>query len=341
MKLATKVIYGILAALQLVAVTLSGQTFQFTEKEVRFKNGSIELAGTLISPNKETPSPAVVFLHGSGPATRAGARPYAEEFAKMGIASLIFDKRGSGASGGSWLTSSLEDLSRDALAAVEHLKSLNTIDANRIGFWGVSQAAWVATLAASQSADIGFMILISGGGATPLESELFSYRTAMQRANLAGAEIADAERVLGAYFDFLATGNNRAGLVTELEQKQNAAWYKYAPLDRILPSDENRSNWSWVATWDPAPHIEKLTCPVLLLFGDKDTDHPTEIAVRKWREGLNKAGNKGATVMIFPGAGHGIRMRDSHTGGGRAPFADGYAEVMLGWLWQHVVAAKQ
>lgn len=329
------------AALQLVTGHLSAQDSGFTEEEVRFRNDSIELAGTFISPRGGTRSPGVVFLHGSGPALRAGARPYAEEFAKLGIASLIFDKRGSGSSGGSWLTASLDDLSNDALAAVRYLRALDNVDSLQVGLWGVSQAGWVATLAASQSPDIAFMILISGGGATPRESEVFSYRSAMKRANLSGAEVDDAERVIDMYFRYLATGANRSELVSELERDRNKPWYKYASLDRILPSEENRTNWSWVATWDPTPHIEKTMCPVLLMFGDKDTDHPTDIAVKKWRDGLRKAGNTEATVMVFLGAGHGIRMREGFTGSGRPPFADGYAEIMLGWLWQHVVSKNR
>jgi hypothetical protein len=45
--------------------------------------------------------------------------------------------------------------------------------------------------------------------------------------------------------------------------------------------------------------------------------------------------------MVFAGAGHGIRMREGHDGGGRAPFAEGYGEVQLGWLWRHVLAGDQ
>jgi hypothetical protein len=74
------------------------------------------------------------------------------------------------------------------------------------------------------------------------------------------------------------------------------------------------------------------------MFGDLDTDHPTELAVSRWREGLSAAGNPDATVMIFPGAGHGIRMRDGFTGPGSAPFAAGYAEAQVGWLWLHVMS---
>ena len=100
-------------------------------------------------------------------------------------------------------------------------------------------------------------------------------------------------------------------------------------------------NWSWVASWDPVPYTAKITCPVLLMFGDRDTDHPTDVAVLKWREGLKQARNDQATIMVFPGAGHGIRMREGYPGTGRPLFADGYADVMVGWLWRHVVDGKK
>ena len=310
------------------------------EKDIRFQNGSVELAGTFVSPRTGTRFPAVVFLHGSGPSTRAGARPYAEEFAKMGIASLIFDKRGSGASGGSWVSSSLDDLAGDALAAVSYLKTLGNVDSSRIGLWGVSQAGWVETLAASQSPDIAFMIVISGGGASPRESEFFSYKQEFDKAGLSDSEQSQAFDLVGAYFKYLATGKGRSRVAALLEGTNGRLSPLAKQLTRILPSEENRTNWSWVATWNPSQSIEKITCPVLLMFGDKDTEHPTQLAVQKWKMGLKKAGNKNVTVVVFPGAGHGIRMREGFSGKGRPPFADGYSEVMLGWLWQHVVMGE-
>ena len=112
-------------------------------------------------------------------------------------------------------------------------------------------------------------------------------------------------------------------------------------LSQILPSEENRANWSWVATWDPVPSMARISGPVLLMFGDHDTNHPTAVAVEKWREGLRQAGNEQVTIMVFPGAGHGTRMREGYTGTGRPPFADGYEDLMLGWLWRHVVIGEK
>lgn len=336
-KIRRSIAVGVLGVV--VCAEASGQPLQFTERDVTFRNGAVELHGTFMRPVSPRPAPAIVFLHGSGPHARAGFKPYAEEFARMGVASLFFDKRGSGKSGGSWVTASLQDLAGDALAAVAHLKTEDGIDSSRIGFWGISQAGWVAPLAVARSKDVAFMILISGGGAAPRESELFSYRQQFARAGLSPADSALAEDVLKTYFEYLATGEGRAPLVARLAEIRKGTLRPLADqLERILPSEENRSNWSWVASYDPAPHIQALTCPILLLFGGADADHPTDVAVERWRSGLRKAGNDRASIVVFPGAGHGIRMREAASGGGRAPFADGYAEVQLGWIWQHVVA---
>ncbi len=312
------------------------------EREVSFRNGDVELHGTLILPAAAEKVPAVVFLHGSGPMTREGFRPLAERMARLGVAGLFYDKRGTGDSGGSWLRASLDDLAGDALAAVELLKSQSAIDATRIGFWGISQAGWIAPRAAARSADVGFLIVVSGGGASPREEEELSYLNAWDEARWSADQKADGLALVERYFHYLATGEGRPELARHLDELAAA---DSAPLHdlgqrlgRILPSEGNRANWAWVATYDPLPDIAQVRCPVLLLFGDADREEPTAIAVERWREGLARAGNGDVTLMVFPGAGHGIRM-GRHDGTDRAPFAAGYFEVLLGWLWQHVVAA--
>lgn len=317
----------------------------FTEREVNFQSGATDLSGTVILPSTPGAHPAVVFLHGSGPGTRAGARPYAEEFARLGVASLIFDKRGCGSSKGSWLTASLDDLSQDALAAVSCMKSQEGIDPGKIGLWGVSQAGWIAPHAAAQSQDIAFMILISGGGVTPRESELFSWGKTFDEFGLSAAQQEQAFDLLHSYYQYLASGENRPELAARLDDLaglQDSPLAELAKhLQKIFPSVENQPNWRWVASYDPASDLEKVHCPLLLMFGDQDTQHPTQAAIKAWRAALQRAGNDKLTLMIFPGAGHGIRMSKSHRDHQRAPFADGYEEAMLGWLWLHVVQAQQ
>ena len=140
---------GLLSLTLALATTPSAGALR--EHEVVLPHGDVELAGTIALPEGPGPHPAVVFLHGSGPVTRAGAADYAERFAGIGLASLRFDKRGTGSSTGSWANSSLEDLARDAVVALDHLRGLPEIDPARVGFWGVSQAGWVAVRASALS----------------------------------------------------------------------------------------------------------------------------------------------------------------------------------------------
>src|SRR5262245_34925278 len=80
------------------------------EEEVTFRNGPVKLGGTLVRPAGPGPFPAAVFLHGSGPEGRWASRYLANAFARSGIAALVYDKRGVGASTGAWREAGLGEL---------------------------------------------------------------------------------------------------------------------------------------------------------------------------------------------------------------------------------------
>lgn len=311
------------------------QKQDFTEKNVQFQNDSVTLSGTIVKPISDGDAPAIVFLHGSGPMTRAGFRSYAEEFAKLGIASIFYDKRGTGESEGSWVTVSIDDLANDALAAFELLKKEDGIDPTRIGVWGVSQAGWIASAMASKTSELGFMIIISGGGASPRESERFSYRMQMLFKGLNADEVEKGLAMVEQFFQYLAGDMEREAFINQLDEADEKLGFLRDQLKNITPSAKNRTNWSWVADYDPANDIQQIKCPVLLMFGDQDVDQPTELAVKKWKQGLSD--NDNTSIVVFPGAAHGIRMGHHGHGNSRPPFADGYLELQLGWLLKHVV----
>jgi hypothetical protein len=75
----------------------------YREQEVRFHNGPVALAGSVLVPTGPGPHPGVVVVHGAGQQDREGYRGLADRFARHGIAALLYDKRGSGQSTGHYL----------------------------------------------------------------------------------------------------------------------------------------------------------------------------------------------------------------------------------------------
>ena len=110
----------------------------YREENVTFRNGDITLAGRLLVPNTKGPHPAVIMVQGGGPTNRN--LPVFPEyvFARHGIAALVYDGRGTGAStGGAWRESSFGDLAEDALAGVEFLRRHKDINPKQVGIWGL------------------------------------------------------------------------------------------------------------------------------------------------------------------------------------------------------------
>ena len=77
-------------------------------EDVEFSNGDIHLSGTLVVPKGRGPFPAIVRIHGAGPADRVNSID--EYYAYHGIAFLSYDKRGVGRSSGDWRTAGVEEL---------------------------------------------------------------------------------------------------------------------------------------------------------------------------------------------------------------------------------------
>ena len=149
---------------------------------VRFANGDVRLAGTLISPTTGGRHPAVILVHGSGAENRDFILPFARFLVRRGMAVLGYDKRGVGESTGDWKTASFEVLAGDASAAFEYLKTRSDIDPARIGLLGVSQAGWVMPLAAVRAKDLAFLISISGAAIPAAETTIDQAQNEMTAA---------------------------------------------------------------------------------------------------------------------------------------------------------------
>ena len=292
------------------------QAASTTGADLRIATGGVELAATLTLPAGPGPHPAIVLLAGSGPSTRQSLRKFSDHFNSVGFATLVYDKRGSGQSTGSWTTASFDDNVADAQAAIAILMADTRIDRRRIGVWGVSQAGWFVPALTVRAPDLAFAIVLTGGGATPRDVEMFMHEASLDAAGVTPAQRDQARRLLTAYFAWLGTGVDRAGVVQLMTLAKPESWYRAIALDGVMPSDANRPRWEWVAKYDPMPFIEQMKLPTLVVLGTADQMGSTPLAAERWRSGLDRAGNRRASVVVIDGMGHAATIGSSHEQGG-------------------------
>jgi pimeloyl-ACP methyl ester carboxylesterase len=206
------------------------------EVEVHFRCVGVVLAGTLFLPKHAGPVPAVVYVHGSGEASRWRYEvPWVQQIVGAGIAFFSYDKRGVGESQGACCPgdqSHFNLLAADADGAVNAVRQRPEIDRAQIGFLGTSQAAWVVPLAAVRSHDrVAFMALADAPAVTTHEEEQWS--------RLAGEEATNPPPL---------TREKRAELTRQLH-----------------PSG-----------FDPVPLLEQTTVPGIWVYGRQDRSQPAE-----------------------------------------------------------------
>lgn len=309
----------------------------YRAEPVRYPSGAVSLGATLLVPASPGPHPAVVMIHGSGPTTRRALMPLADALARGGIAVLVPDKRGAGASTGNWARATFDDLASDAIAGVEWLLSRPEINHRQIGLHGASLGGWVAPLAATRSGDVSFIIVEAAPGLSPIDHERRRVEAQMQADGFTPHVIAAALRFMDLKFDVARSGEGWERLGSAVEEAHRQGWASYVNPPSSLESLQ--WNWRHVLSYDPLPALERLKVPVLALYGGLDTIVPTAQHLAPFEQALRRAGNPDVTIQVFPRANH--HFFEAVTGGrGEVArlreFVDGYFDARVDWLLERV-----
>jgi pimeloyl-ACP methyl ester carboxylesterase len=143
--------------------------FPYKIEEVAFKNGTVNLAGTLTLPLGDGTFPAVLLISGSGlqdrDQTLFGHKPFwvlADYLTRAGIAVLRVDDPGIGKSTPHPKPPTTADFATDVEAGVEFLKKDDRISS--VGLIGHSEGGAIAAIVASRSDDINFIVLMAAPG---------------------------------------------------------------------------------------------------------------------------------------------------------------------------------
>lgn len=302
------------------------------EEDVVFHNGDVRLAGNVFVPKTPGPHPAIVCIHGSGPNTRERLEYMADFFARQGLVSLFFDKRGEGGSTGDWETVGFEPLAEDGIAAVQYLESRPDVDAQRVGLWGISQAGWIMPLAAHKAPEIDFVIVTSGATVNVEEEGYFDFLVRLRDAGYSKEDEAAARKLLELDFQVSMTGEGYEELQAMARGLQQEPWYPTLNYFPTPPHFKFRHFYRLIGDFDPVPILKQIDLPMLWLYGEADTsvDAARSIGIL---EPIIADGDRPWTIRAFPNANHGIRVPPAP--GSAFPFrapAPGYFEAMAEWL---------
>ncbi|BDX30914.1 alpha/beta hydrolase [Mycobacterium antarcticum] len=139
-------------------------------ERVDFVSGGTRCAAWLTLPPGAGSHPAVVLAHGLGATHDMLLTQYEQHFAAAGIATLAFDYRHTGASGGEPRQRiSLARQRQDVMAALTYAMTRKDVDPGRVGLWGTSLGAMNVIRAAAGRSDVAAAVvqcpIVHGPGA--------------------------------------------------------------------------------------------------------------------------------------------------------------------------------
>lgn len=280
------------------------------EKRILVEGPTGKLGASLIVPDCSNDCPAVVFLHGSGPQPRDASRFAALTLAEHGIASIIYDKRGVGESGGNLEGVSFHDLAADAIAIADVLRNQPGI--SYVGFFGHSQGGWIAPLAGSQWEHTAFVITSAGPAVPPSREGEWEVVRRLRAAGLSEEVEQKARGIIQLWHQGVRSGDWSA-FDTSLNDVKAEPWYDTADFSVFM----DRPNAAFVHSYrafmdyDPIPALSSLSVPMLAIL-TPDDESIDAVETETILRGLQNRGND-IEIKLYPVYDH--RMRRLGTEG--------------------------
>ena len=288
-----------------VVVALCACGAPLREAEFTIDSPPVRLGATLYAPDASAPVPAVLLLHGSGPDGRSNPyyRELAGAFGRRGIAALVYDKRGSGASTGDWREVPFTALLDDAEAVLRSLKRHPWIDSSRVGIWGGSEGATLAPLLAARVEGVAFVIVQSMSGVPFAEQYLHQAAREFAGSPQDSADVVALVRAKLAYLRDRSQWSRYDSLAQASSGRRIAAY--------ATPRTTDSWWWRWYATKmevSAVPTLAALRVPTLAVWGAADVLVPVDTsraAVLAARASLRQPGDR---VLLIDGASHSVQI---------------------------------
>ncbi|TJZ61071.1 alpha/beta hydrolase [Sphingobacterium olei] len=322
----TRMLKGcLLIGLWFSALNIAGAQ-QFNSEEVIFeaKGDTIQIGATITSPREAGQFPALVLLSGTGPqdrdCTMAGQKLFAQiagYLSERGYIVLRMDDRGVGKTTGTYQQATTADFAKDALQAVDFLKTYPNVDSRKIGLLGHSEGGAAMSIAASQSKDVTFLVSLAGLATNGMESLLIQNENIVRNSP---ATPVDQKRYNQINRLMFSTAYQYAQS-DSLESKLNEV-YDYWKIKDDLYFKTLGKEWDhfrfpiysyamqavgpwyrYFVRYNAELVLSQVDVPILALNGDKDVYvDPTNL--EGWQK-YSKSGQKGlVTTHLLPNVNH-------------------------------------
>lgn len=181
-------------------------------------------------------------------------------------------------------------MAREYAASVALLRQTSGVDPHRVGLYAESEGDYPGVVLAGSDPDIAFLVLASAPVVQLRDLATFAAGSYLDQVGVPAPLMTGVARLLGA---------------------------------RTLPG----GSFAY-ADFDARPYEERITAPVLMLYGTADSSMPLVQGPATVQQALLEAGNTQLTVRYYQGANHGLKLGHSTDG----PLAPGVARDLARWV---------
>ncbi|MEX6690114.1 alpha/beta hydrolase [Danxiaibacter flavus] len=303
--------------------------FSYKSNSVEYSNEtkSVKFGGTFTYPSAGGPFTTVLLITGSGQQDRDETvfnhKPFAviaDYLTKKGYAVLRVDDRGVGQTIGDLKYATTASFAQDVQAGIAYLKTRKDVNPAKIGLIGHSEGGLIADMVAADNKDIAFIVTLAGPGIKGSEILIEQIQAGLEKDSVSAKAINAQSEVYRMLFSTMAVEKDTSKIFYEVwrnfqtwKSKQDAATLKELNITSDNDSQGNLramirdfSN-PWIRYFiktDPVSYIEKLTCKVLALNGEKDIQVLAKSNLPAIKAALAKSQSPSYEVKELPGLNH-------------------------------------
>ncbi len=302
-----------------------------TSKQVEIQSEGALLSGELFLPGKPGPHPAIVLVHGGGSNVRLirdTPHFFAPRLANCGFAALVYDKRGTGESGGDYASSTFDDFIADAGNGVQLLANHKSIDPDRIGIVGFSQGGRLAPVIAVRYPEVDFAVSVSGPLTSVADTRLYALKHSFIDAGVSDSTMQWVMPLWQQHFKAIINKNKQELQDLDKIIANRAAQVHSSllpPLSDALPQTGIYNSLGR----DYTTELSRLNVPWFSLYGDADVVVPVKQSVTILHKRMEAGDNDQYEVKVVPNATHSFLNTET-----RRPI--GFEEMVMSWLQENV-----